>query len=288
MSNLRQGIENEILFCPVCQGSLIYYDQGFHCLGCEGVYPILDGIPDFFLSAGDEDGKVWRENLAWLDPQMVEARDAIYRLSVRELVGMTFAMQQVGLRSFPGCRILEVGTGTGHFTRWIAQVLPRGSQIISIDFSWPMLAKARLNTAGDPGVVLCRANSTGKLPFRQESFDLIFLRLAPLGENGMNNVQAAFDLLKPGGWLFKAGWKLAHEDIPWTEAAIQRGYECAEVHEWQYTRLRTREEYAASQAELERAVAFGAPFVKGLEPAWENDQTVSMTYENLRMARKPC
>ena len=287
MFNSQQGIENEIFVCPVCQGSLNWFDQGYHCAACQRDYPILDGIPDFYLSAGDEDGEVWRDNLAWVDPQMVEARDVIYRLSVRELVGMTFAMQQVGLRSFPGCRILEVGTGTGHFARWMAEVSAPGTEIYSIDFSWPMLAKARLNTAGQLGVILLRANATEKLPFRPQSFDLVFLRLAPLGEHGMNNNQAAFNLLKPGGWFFKAGWKLVREDTPWTEAAIQVGYVCAEVHEWQYTRLKTREEYAASQVELERAIAFGAPFEKGPEPAWERDRTASMTYENLRMARKP-
>jgi SAM-dependent methyltransferase len=285
-------MNTNICVCPVCKGPLVHTEQGFHCAACVREYPIIDGVPDFFVSeiertANGEDDKVWRENLVWLDPQMVEARDTIYRLSVRELKGMTFAMQQVGLRTFPGCRILEVGTGTGHFARWMAEVSAPGTEIYALDFSWPMFAKARVNIANQPGVILLRANSTGKLPFRAESLDLVFLRLAPLGEYGMWNVQAAFQLLKPGGWLFKAGWDLRREETPWTEGAIQLGYESAEVHEWQYPRLKTREEYAASQVELERAVAFGAPFEKGPEPPWKDDRTVSMTCENLRIARKP-
>ena len=228
--------------------------------------------------------KLSDENLVWLDPQMVEARDTIYRLCVRELKGMTFAMQQVGLRTYPGCRILEVGTGTGHFARWMAEVSTPGTEIYALDYSWPMLAKARGNVGNQAGVILLRANSTGRLPFRQEIFDLVFLRLAQLGEHGIGNVQASFQLLKPGGWLFKAGWDLIREGTPWTESAIQIGYESAEVHEWQYSRTKTQEEYAASRVECERAIAFGAPCdMLPTEPV----SLVSRTCENLRIAQKP-
>jgi len=273
-------------------GPLVLMNQGFYCAACVRDYPIIDGIPDFFVSemegtADEEEDQVWRENLVWLDPQMVEARDTIYQLCVRELKGMTFAMQQVGLRTFPGCRILEVGTGTGHLARWMAEVCAPGTEIYAFDYSWLMFAKARINIANHPGVILLRANSTGKLPFRKESFDLVFLRLAPLGEHGMPNVQAAFELLKPGGCLFKAGWNLVRQKTPWTEEAIQLGYESVEVHEWQYPRLRTQEEYAASLVEQERAVAFGVPPEKGPVPSWAGDRIVSITCENLRIARKP-
>jgi SAM-dependent methyltransferase len=267
---------------------LVYTDDGFHCVDCTREYPIIDGIPDFFVSEIDETllekDPDWRENLVWLDPQMVEARDIIYRLSVRELKGMAFAMQQVSVRTFPGCRILEVGTGTGHFARWMVEISVPGTEIYAFDYSWPMLAKARINIANLPGVTLLRANSTGKLPFGKESFDLVFLRLAPLGERGIHNIQAAFEWLKPGGWLFKAGWDLVRETTPWAESAIRRGYESAEVHEWQYPRTKTREEYAAARVECERAIAFGAPYdMLPIEPV----SLVSSTCENLKIARKP-
>ncbi len=280
-------MKSKIFVCPLCKGPLVQASPNFTCAGCSREYPIIDGIPDFYVTPDSsvlEQDKAWHDNLAWLDPQMTDARETIYRLSVRELKGMTFAMQQVGLRTFPGCRILDVCTGTGHFADWMAEVSTPGTEIYACDFSWPMLAKARLNIAGQPGIILLRANTTSKLPFLPESFDIVFLRLAPLGENGMHNVEAAFHLLKPGGWLFKAGWDLKREDTPWTEFAFQFGYESAEVHEWRYPRLRTREEYAASQVERERAIAFGAPFTRMQdEPA----NLVSITSENLRIARKP-
>ena len=51
---------------------------------------------------------------------------------------------------------------------------------------------------GSPGTPDNQAGTVvfaGNLPFRKETFDLVFLRLAPLGEHGMPNVQAAFQLL---------------------------------------------------------------------------------------------
>jgi SAM-dependent methyltransferase len=273
-----------IFVCPLCKGPLHSTEQGYECSSCARDYPIIDGIPDFFIAEADqEQEKTWTDNLAWLDPQMVEAREIIYRLSVRELKGMTFAMQQLGSRTFPGCRILEVGAGTGHFTRWMAEVCAPGTEIYAFDFSWPMFAKARANIGNQPDVVLLRANAIGKLPFQEECFDLVFLRLSPLGEHEIWNVQAAFQLLKPGGWLFKAGWSLRQEEIPWTKAVIQIGYESAEVHEWQYLRTKTAEEYAASRLEGERAIAFGA---QNKPLPVEPESLVSMTYENLRIAHK--
>jgi SAM-dependent methyltransferase len=271
--------------CPLCKGLLTPKDQGYHCVSCERDYPILDGIPDFFIADADqEEDPVWRENLIWLDPKMAEARETIYRLSVREMRGMAYAMERLAPLTFPGCRILEVGTGTGHFARWMAEVSAPGTEIYALDFSWPLFAKARSNVANLPGVFFVRANSTGKLPFHEESFDFVLLRLAPLGGNGVWNVETAFSLLKPGGWLFKAGWNLRHEEPPWTEQAIKVGYESAESHEWQYPRTKTREEYDASRVECARAVAFGAPIAPlPVEPV----SLVSMTWENLRIAHKP-
>ena len=95
--------------------------------------------------------------------------------------------------------------------------------------------------------------------------------------------ETAFSLLKPGGWLFKAGWNLRREEVPWTEQAIKVGYESAESHEWQYPRTKTREEYDASRVECERAVVFGAPFSPlPVEPV----SLVSITWEHLRIAQK--
>ena len=69
---------------------------------------------------------------------------------------------------FPGCRtILEVGCGTGHFTRWFAA---KGLEAVGIDPSRPMLEAAR--RAG--GALYVRGDGEA-LPFPDASFDLTAL-----------------------------------------------------------------------------------------------------------------
>jgi ubiquinone/menaquinone biosynthesis C-methylase UbiE len=63
------------------------------------------------------------------------------------------------------CTLLEVGCGTGHFTRWFAR---RGDRAAGVDSSTPMLADA----ARRGGVALFRANASA-LPFATASFDLV-------------------------------------------------------------------------------------------------------------------
>jgi ubiquinone/menaquinone biosynthesis C-methylase UbiE len=77
------------------------------------------------------------------------------------------ALQRV-LTGFSGARTaLEVGCGTGHFTRWLADV---GWKAVGLDLSAPMLAQARaLN-----GVPLIRGDAY-RLPFGNGVFDVIAL-----------------------------------------------------------------------------------------------------------------
>ena len=65
------------------------------------------------------------------------------------------------------CTLLEVGCGTGHFTRWFGE---QGLQAMGLDFSSPMLAEAiRL---GSPP---CVQGDALALPFRAGAFDLVAL-----------------------------------------------------------------------------------------------------------------
>jgi len=61
--------------------------------------------------------------------------------------------------------ILEVGCGTGHFSRWFAQ---QGLQAVGLDLSIAMLAEARKDRT--VGWVLGDAT---KLPFRDGAYDLV-------------------------------------------------------------------------------------------------------------------
>lgn len=62
---------------------------------------------------------------------------------------------------------VEIGTGTGHFARWLAST---GYRVVGVDISVPMLAEA----ARRGGVLLVRADA-GALPFAAGAFDVALL-----------------------------------------------------------------------------------------------------------------
>jgi hypothetical protein len=179
--------------------------------------------------------------------------------------------------------------GTGHFTRWLAEVSEPGTEIYAFDLSWPTIEVARGHTRGMAGVTLLRANARGRLPFQDGTFDIVFLRLAPLGAHGVPNVRAGYDLLRPGGWYFEAGWAPTRYETPPTAWAIQHGYASAEHHEWQYWRVQSAQEHAANQIHQDRMICMGAPAqgdTAATRPNADGSLTV-LTHENLTIAHKP-
>jgi ubiquinone/menaquinone biosynthesis C-methylase UbiE len=70
------------------------------------------------------------------------------------------------LARFPRARtLLEVGCGTGHFTRWFQE---KGLQVAGLDLSLPMLAEAI-----DLGSPPCVYGDSLALPFPGDTFDLV-------------------------------------------------------------------------------------------------------------------
>ena len=63
--------------------------------------------------------------------------------------------------------VLEVGCGTGHFTRWFSQ---QGMQVVGLDLSRAMLEEANRFRSS-----LLLQGDALKLPFRSNSFDIIAL-----------------------------------------------------------------------------------------------------------------
>jgi SAM-dependent methyltransferase len=287
---------SEFFCCPVCKGPLLATSVSFRCRPCGRTFQIVNEIPDFFVSESDHDFSD-DPNIIWLDSQIVEARDTVYGLCTRELKGMTFCMRELGQRTSRGCRVLEVGMGTGHFTQWLTEVSEPGTIIYAFDFSWPIIEKAKVNIGGVPGVRLFRANARIGLPFHAGVFDIVFVRLAPLGPHGVPNVQVGFELLKPGGWYFGAGWEKEQFETPPTEWAVENGYETAEYHEWQYLRVQSKEEFMAWQAEQNRLL----PMQKSGRAIDRSERTRSdpmcdqgsagdilrMTQEHVLIAQKP-
>lgn len=76
------------------------------------------------------------------------------------------ALLRQQLNTFPGASsLLEVGCGTGHFSRWFAR---QGLQVTGLDESPAMLAQARLRN----GLAYLQGDALS-LPFANQSFDLV-------------------------------------------------------------------------------------------------------------------
>jgi len=72
------------------------------------------------------------------------------------------------LRYFPNAQtILEIGCGSGHFTRWFKKL---GMQTVGIDLSFPMLYEAR-----NMGALDFIQGDALKLPFLSRSFNVVAL-----------------------------------------------------------------------------------------------------------------
>ena len=102
------------------------------------------------------------------NPTMVAGYEAWYETSGLRADRLEKALLKRLLAGFSRARtLLEVGCGTGHFTRWFGE---QGLQMMGLDFSPPMLAEAvRL---GSPP---CVQGDALALPFRAGAFDLVAL-----------------------------------------------------------------------------------------------------------------
>lgn len=115
--------------------------------------------------------------------------------------------------SQPGWRALDVGCGTGHFTRELGRRLAPG-EAIGIDSDPEVLALAEKLTGEAHGGVRYAAGNALQIPFGPASFDLVFMHLVLMHFRDPRLVLAeSLRVLKPGGWLiageldgFLTGW----------------------------------------------------------------------------------
>lgn len=101
------------------------------------------------------------------------------------------------LNGFPGGHLLELGCGTGHWTRFFSQ---QGFRVTAIDESEAMLEMARSKDIQNVSFQLADASS---LPFSDNSFRAIasvtMLEFVEDVEEVLNEIDR---ILKPGGALF--------------------------------------------------------------------------------------
>lgn len=151
--------------CPRTGQPLTWSPTEAHTSDGEHSYPLRDGMADFYIE--DDTSCVPQDdaNRKWLSATAMEGRDLGYRRH-REWPGVGFMVEQVALLSRPGGNILEVGAGTGHFTRWMAEACGPDRSIYAFDFSWPALERTKIRTEELGSVCLFCANARGAMPTR--------------------------------------------------------------------------------------------------------------------------
>jgi ubiquinone/menaquinone biosynthesis C-methylase UbiE len=161
----------------------------------------------------------------------------------------------------PSERILDVGTGTGHFALDLAE---RGGMVVGVDLSRSMLTVAR---GKDPSARLVRGDAAA-LPLRDMAFDLVFsVTMLEFVARPQQAVSHLWRVVRPGGRLVigvlnaLSPWALARsrdsrrQNSPFNHAHF--------FYPWEFTRLLRR--HGAVQWS---SSVFVAPSGAGLSLAW--------------------
>lgn len=186
-----------ILSCPHCGGLPLQYhrDGALLCSVCCAVYPQRNGIFDLRPPDHDQSGEYQGD-----PPEAARLRNRWDSTRLQHKPGVQAAIEEVARRTFPGCRVLDVGCGTGHIDRWIIERAAPGTRLWAFDVSEAMCRFAQQNCERFGQVTVIRAASRSPMPLRGGSFDVVFERLATI------DVALAYEFLRPG---------VVHPERPW-------------------------------------------------------------------------
>ncbi|MEW6385998.1 MAG: class I SAM-dependent methyltransferase [Thermodesulfobacteriota bacterium] len=132
--------------------------------------------------------------------EQAEAYDRWYETPLGRLVDTVEKQAVFDLTpQVQGRRILEVGCGTGNFSLELAH---RGAQVVGLDSSGPMLARARAKAGRQDRAVAWVRGRASRLPFGDGGFDGVMCILAL---DFMSDREAVLKemvrVLAPGGFL---------------------------------------------------------------------------------------
>ena len=184
--------------------------------------------------------KAYDEWAGQYDSNENKTRDLDRKATIEMLTGLNF--QQV----------LEIGCGTGKNTEWL---ITRAKEIMAIDFSEGMLAKARQKiNSNKVEFLLADLNSTW--PVNDKQFDLVTCNLVLEHIKNLNSVfRQAYGKLKTGGIFFvselhpfkqylntKARFEneegiqelevFQHHVSDFIQAALKNGFGIIQLNEW--------------------------------------------------------
>jgi SAM-dependent methyltransferase len=182
-----------VLSCLSCQGDLRLENSALICNSCQRAYPVVKNVARF-VDAEIYAGSFGYQWLTFRDTQLDNEQSRRSEEDFRRRTGFT-------PEDLAGKLVLDVGCGMGRFadiaTRW-------GAYVIGIDLSNAPEAAAENLSGRDSSFFQA---DVFKLPFRPESFDIIYsLGVLHHTPNCEQAFKALPPLLKPGGriaiWLY--------------------------------------------------------------------------------------
>jgi ubiquinone/menaquinone biosynthesis C-methylase UbiE len=149
----------------------------------------------------------------------------VHRQAMQEgVLGSVTDILLAGSKVARGERVLDIGCGCGATTFALADKVGSSGQVLGVDISEPMLARAREITPPQAPVEFALADAT-VYPFAPASFDLLVSRFGVMffAEPALSfaNMRKA---LRPGGRMAFACWRTPR-DNPWLMVPLQAAYQ---------------------------------------------------------------
>lgn len=146
-------------------------------------------MPDLYATIAEQKAETQELLAHAMDTRASEARQ------------IEMMMEYLGTLDLPDqAVVLDAGCGTGSMTRHIAE-LPGLREVVGLDPSPVLLARARTNYAGEPRMRFEQGDARN-MPFADASFDAVVFHTVLCHVPGCEEAVAdARRVLKPGGWL---------------------------------------------------------------------------------------
>ncbi|KIL41083.1 methyltransferase type 11 [Gordoniibacillus kamchatkensis] len=132
----------------------------------------------------------------------MEYLEMLARLGVGSAHPGGFAATVAQLREHPiapGCRILEVGCGTGRTSCYLAKL---GYEVTALDLREDMLAKARRRASGEEVRVTFLQGNVEELPLPDEQYDVVMAESVTIFADVSKALREYARVLRPGGKLY--------------------------------------------------------------------------------------